>query len=199
MISVEFTWSQLCSHSFRQEKYRKLHYNISNILKIQCVRIRTVFIWYSFGYLLFGFWRGVHSPADASVSVKHTVSIFSPEDGNSMFLRNVGIYRRVHTSSKPRTSSSSSSSSSFSPPWNPQFSCIYLAQYRAATRSYPEPAESSPHHTLLFTDPFWFNPPCLGFPSGLVSPDFPTSGFYLFSVSPVHLHMLFMLSCLITL
>jgi hypothetical protein len=28
--------------------------------------------------------------------------IYSPEDGDSMFLRNVGIYRRVYTAPKPR-------------------------------------------------------------------------------------------------
>jgi hypothetical protein len=36
-----------------------------------------------------------------------TVSISSPEDGDSMFLRNVGIYRRVYTAPKPRTATSS--------------------------------------------------------------------------------------------
>jgi hypothetical protein len=30
----------------------------------------------------------------------------SPEDGNSMFLRNVGIYLRVYTASQPRTTTS---------------------------------------------------------------------------------------------
>jgi hypothetical protein len=32
---------------------------------------------------------------------------FSPEDGDRMFLRNVGIYRRVHTAPKPRRTTSS--------------------------------------------------------------------------------------------
>jgi hypothetical protein len=40
---------------------------------------------------------------------RHTVSIFSPEDGDSIFLRNVGIYRRVYTAPKPRRIASSSS------------------------------------------------------------------------------------------
>jgi hypothetical protein len=44
-----------------------------------------------------------------------------PEDGDSMFLRSVGIYRRVDTTPKPRTSSSSSS---FSRPWKPQISQV---------------------------------------------------------------------------
>jgi hypothetical protein len=35
--------------------------------------------------------------------------IFSPEDGDSMFLQNVGIYQQVYMTPKPRTSS-------FSPP-----------------------------------------------------------------------------------
>jgi hypothetical protein len=30
-----------------------------------------------------------------------TISIFSPEDGGTMFLRNIGIYLRVHRASKP--------------------------------------------------------------------------------------------------
>jgi hypothetical protein len=33
---------------------------------------------------------------------------FSTEEGGSMFLRNVGIYRRVYTASKPRRPTSSS-------------------------------------------------------------------------------------------
>jgi hypothetical protein len=37
-----------------------------------------------------------------------TVSNFSPEDGDSMFLRNAGIYRRVYTAPNPRRTSSSS-------------------------------------------------------------------------------------------
>jgi hypothetical protein len=32
----------------------------------------------------------------------HTICTFSPEDGDSMFLRNVGIYLRVHTASQHR-------------------------------------------------------------------------------------------------
>jgi hypothetical protein len=71
------------------------------------------------------------SSVDANVSEKHTVYIFraevailgrvyihihpstsqhrqfSPEDRDSMFLRNVGIYQRVYTAPKPRSSSSS--------------------------------------------------------------------------------------------
>jgi hypothetical protein len=34
---------------------------------------------------------------------------FSPEDGVSMFLRNVGIYRRAYTAPKPKRTTSSSS------------------------------------------------------------------------------------------
>jgi hypothetical protein len=49
---------------------------------------------------------------DANGSKEHTVSIFraevpafSPEDGESMFLQNVGIYLQVHTAPKTRTAS----------------------------------------------------------------------------------------------
>jgi hypothetical protein len=45
-----------------------------------------------------GFWRRVDSTVDAS-----------PEDGDRMFLRNVGVYRRVYSAPKPRTTSSSPS------------------------------------------------------------------------------------------
>jgi hypothetical protein len=38
---------------------------------------------------------------DTTVSEEHTVSIFSPEDGDSMFLRNFGIYLQVHTVLQP--------------------------------------------------------------------------------------------------
>jgi hypothetical protein len=54
---------------------------------------------------------------DTRVSEKHTIFIFIPENGDSMFLRNVGIYRRVCTAPRPGTTSSVaiyvSSSSSF--------------------------------------------------------------------------------------
>jgi hypothetical protein len=32
-----------------------------------------------------------------------TVSIFNPEDGDGMFLQNIGIYLQVHATSQPRT------------------------------------------------------------------------------------------------
>jgi hypothetical protein len=35
------------------------------------------------------------------LSEEHTTSIFSSEDGNSIFLRNVGIYLQIHTASQP--------------------------------------------------------------------------------------------------
>jgi hypothetical protein len=35
-------------------------------------------------------------------------SYFSPEDGDSMFLGNVGIYLRVYTAPKPRTTKTTS-------------------------------------------------------------------------------------------
>jgi hypothetical protein len=58
--------------------------------------------WYSSA-----FWQCVGSSVDAIISEKHTVSIFSAEDGDGMFLRNVGIYR-VYTARKPRSRASSS-------------------------------------------------------------------------------------------
>jgi hypothetical protein len=47
-------------------------------------------------------WRHVDLKVDTNVSEKHTVSIFSSEDGDSMFLRNVEIYLWVPTASQPR-------------------------------------------------------------------------------------------------
>jgi hypothetical protein len=51
--------------------------------------------------------RHADSSVDANVSEKNTVSIFSPEEGDSMFLRNVVIYGRVYMAPKPRGTSSS--------------------------------------------------------------------------------------------
>jgi hypothetical protein len=36
-----------------------------------------------------------------NVSEEHDASIIRPEDGGSMFLRNIGIYLQVHTESLP--------------------------------------------------------------------------------------------------
>jgi hypothetical protein len=47
--------------------------------------------------------------------------LFSPEDRDSMLLRNVGIYRRVYTAPKPRITSSSS------PPWKTQISQVLFS------------------------------------------------------------------------
>jgi hypothetical protein len=44
--------------------------------------------------------------ADTNVSDKHNASTFSPKDGDSMFLRKVGIYLRVHTASEDGNSMS---------------------------------------------------------------------------------------------
>jgi hypothetical protein len=49
------------------------------------------------------------------VSLPSQHRYFSPEDGESMFLRNVGIYRRVCTAPKPRRITSP-------PRWKPQIS-----------------------------------------------------------------------------
>jgi hypothetical protein len=59
------------------------------------------------------------SQVDTNVSEKHIVSIFraedlkketvfNPEDGDSMFIRDVCIYPRVYTASHPRRTSSTS-------------------------------------------------------------------------------------------
>jgi hypothetical protein len=40
--------------------------------------------------------------ADPIISEKYTASIFSPEYGGSMFLRNIGVYLQVHMASQPR-------------------------------------------------------------------------------------------------
>jgi hypothetical protein len=71
-------------------------------IKISELRFSRLWGW----WCSFGFWRHVHSSVDSKVSEKHTVSI-SPEDGYSMFLRNVGIYRRVYMAPKPRRTTSS--------------------------------------------------------------------------------------------
>jgi hypothetical protein len=47
--------------------------------------------------LVFGLNLCVNSQAATKVSNKHTVSIFSPEDGDTIFLKNGGIYLQVHT------------------------------------------------------------------------------------------------------
>jgi hypothetical protein len=48
--------------------------------------------------MILDFWHHV-------VLVKHTVSIFSPDDGDSMFLHNVPIDLRNYSTPKPKTSS----------------------------------------------------------------------------------------------
>jgi hypothetical protein len=55
-----------------------------------------------------GLWRRVNSQVDTKVSEKHAVSNFSSEDGDSMFLRNVGICIRIYTASQPRRATLSS-------------------------------------------------------------------------------------------
>jgi hypothetical protein len=56
-----------------------------------------------------GFWCREDSSVDANVSEKNTVSIFRAEvaeNGDSIFLRNAGIFRQVYTAPKPRRASS---------------------------------------------------------------------------------------------
>lgn len=43
-----------------------------------------------------GVYERVGSYVDARVSEKRTISLFSPEDGYSVFLRNVGFYLRMY-------------------------------------------------------------------------------------------------------
>jgi hypothetical protein len=47
---------------------------------------------------------------DSNVPEKHTVSIFSPEDEDRMFLRNVDIDLRNQTAPKPKTTPTSTKS-----------------------------------------------------------------------------------------
>jgi hypothetical protein len=62
-------------------------------------------IWIKFGILIMFFWLNHHVDwfVEANVSEKNAVSIFrtevifSPEEGNRTFLRNVGIYQPIHT------------------------------------------------------------------------------------------------------
>jgi hypothetical protein len=49
--------------------------------------------------MLIWFWRRVDLSAEANVSEKQG---FSPEDGDSVFLRYVGIYLRVYTAPESR-------------------------------------------------------------------------------------------------
>jgi hypothetical protein len=51
------------------------------------------------------FWRRIDSSVDANASQKHAVWILRAEGGDSMFLPNAGIYRRVYTAPKPRRTS----------------------------------------------------------------------------------------------
>jgi hypothetical protein len=44
--------------------------------------------------------------ANVSQNEKHTASIFRAVDGESMFIRDGGIYLRIYTASKPRTTPS---------------------------------------------------------------------------------------------
>jgi hypothetical protein len=59
-------------------------------------------------FMILSFW--VLAPVNVNILERHTVCTFSPEDGDSLFLRNAGIYRRVYTAPKPRRTVLSSSS-----------------------------------------------------------------------------------------
>jgi hypothetical protein len=52
--------------------------------------------------MMFWFLRRVNSEVDNSISEKHTVSILMAEYGDSVFLRDAGIYLRLYTASKPK-------------------------------------------------------------------------------------------------
>lgn len=49
-----------------------------------------------------GFWLSVDLPVEVNLPEKHVICNLSPEDAGSLSLRNVGMYRRVYTASKPR-------------------------------------------------------------------------------------------------
>jgi hypothetical protein len=68
------------------------------------------------------------SPVSTNMYSMYVILIFqlccrvkSPEDGGSMFPRNVGIYLRVYTASEPKRTTSTTTSPS-SPSWEPQVS-----------------------------------------------------------------------------
>jgi hypothetical protein len=48
-----------------------------------------------------GLWRRVDLLVDTNVSEKHTASIFSPEDGGSIFLQNEDVCLQVHAIYNP--------------------------------------------------------------------------------------------------
>jgi hypothetical protein len=65
----------------------------------------------------------------AILSEKHTVPIISPEDGNSTFLRSVGLCRSVYVASKPITTTTTTFSSL--PPWESRilYSSVYFYSF----------------------------------------------------------------------
>jgi hypothetical protein len=67
LVLIKFKMA-CCSHSCLKQAFSGLRFSL-------------LWGWWSSS----GFWRRVDSSIDANVSEKHTVSIFSPEDGDSMF------------------------------------------------------------------------------------------------------------------
>jgi hypothetical protein len=65
-------------------------------------------------------------------NLKDNIS-FSIEDGDSMFLRNVGIYLRFYTAPKPRRTSPSSSYSREKPQISQDYYCFFYIKYTSET------------------------------------------------------------------
>jgi hypothetical protein len=64
-----------------------------------------------------------------NISEKYTVYIFSPEDEDSKFVRNVGIYLQVHTALQPRRPTSRSYlTSSFSKSRTPKENVSFMTK-----------------------------------------------------------------------
>jgi hypothetical protein len=99
----------------------------------------TQFWWW---YFSSGFWHCVDSLVDANNLEKHTVSIFCPEDGDSMFLQNTGIYQ-VYVITKPKRTAHHHSP----PPWKPKPHIIKMfnvqTQQWSKVKKYQEQSRST--------------------------------------------------------
>jgi hypothetical protein len=82
-------------------------------LKLSCRGTCSVFLWAVTSYTFV---------ERNDVSDKYSTSIFRAEDGDSVFLRNTGVYLRVYLASKPRRTS-------YIPPWETQISHSALNSY----------------------------------------------------------------------
>jgi hypothetical protein len=103
LIQINTKINLLRNEKIRQFNYLKELFNIKKFCnKLWNLRFSRRWEWCSSG-----FWHRVDSSVDGNVSETHTVSIFRAENGDSMFLRNVVIYRWVYAVPKSRTTLSS--------------------------------------------------------------------------------------------